>query len=568
MLASDAVVGVAPHRFYYLHNFCQALDWISQRYSDLLDAAERDWLLQFRALPQPAQALLVRMVMRRGPWFRASKLQYAEIGDTVQAAAPLLALQWLDAQADIDLDALFDLHTREELAQLLAPPPDAKPLRKAQWLQLLKAQAWPARPYAQWHPQAPDRVWRLSEPTRQVCTRWQLLFFGNLRQDWSAFVLADLGIFRYEPVAIPVDARAFGQRADVQTYLALQACRDTLAGPAPIDAAALLEQLEQCCTANAWLERRRAKLLMRLGQACEKAQDWPMAQRVYAQCSYPGARMRHLRVLERQGAHTAALVLARSALQAPESDEELQKLQRMLPRLLRHAGCVMARPCTRAAAVPQAQRMQVCLPFPATPCRVEYALRDHWHTVSAPVFYVENTLITALLGLLCWPAIFAPVQGAFFHPFQSAPADFAAPDFVQLRAEVFAQCLQELDDGRYRHTILQRFVDKQGVQNPLVVWSALDAQLVQLALECIPAAHLQHMFARLLADLSHHRTGLPDLIRFWLQQQRYAMVEVKAPGDKLQDNQMRWLQFFAQHGIPAGVCHVTWEPQAVPTPCA
>ena len=29
----------------------------------------------------------------------------------------------------------------------------------------------------------------------------------------------------------------------------------------------------------------------------------------------------------------------------------------------------------------------------------------------APVHYVENTLINGLFGLLCWPAIFAPLPG-------------------------------------------------------------------------------------------------------------------------------------------------------------
>jgi hypothetical protein len=34
------------------------------------------------------------------------------------------------------------------------------------------------------------------------------------------------------------------------------------------------------------------------------------------------------------------------------------------------------------------------------------------------------------------------------------------------------------------------------------------------------------------------------------------MVEVKGPGDRLQDNQLRWLEFCRQHGLPVAVCHV------------
>jgi hypothetical protein len=68
---------------------------------------------------------------------------------------------------------------------------------------------------------------------------------------------------------------------------------------------------------------------------------------------------------------------------------------------------------------------------------------------------------------------FAPLPGAFFHPFQSGPADLGAPDFVLRRQPLFDACLAELEDGRYRATIRQRFADKQGVQSPFVFWGTL-----------------------------------------------------------------------------------------------
>ena len=40
------------------------------------------------------------------------------------------------------------------------------------------------------------------------------------------------------------------------------------------------------------------------------------------------------------------------------------------------------------------------------------------------------------------------------------------------------------------------------------------------------------------------------------------MVEVKGPGDRLQDNQRRWLAFCAEHRMPVEVVHVQWEPIA------
>jgi sulfur relay (sulfurtransferase) complex TusBCD TusD component (DsrE family) len=37
------------------------------------------------------------------------------------------------------------------------------------------------------------------------------------------------------------------------------------------------------------------------------------------------------------------------------------------------------------------------------------------------------------------------------------------------------------------------------------------------------------------------------------------MIEVKGPGDRLQDNQKRWLEFCARHDMPVSVCYVAWQ---------
>ena len=556
-----------PHRLYYLHNFVRALDWLRTRYADVLGAPEQDFFARFAQLPEPAQALLVRLVMRRGPWFRAGKLAYDEIGDIHTAAAPLLALGWLDAAAPMALAELFAMHTHREVAALFAAPgphpPQPKSLTKAALLQALLPHHPAAQPYRQWHPVSTEAVWRVAQEVTALCTRLRLMFFGNLHQSWSEFVLADLGLFQYEVVPFDAQSRAFQCRADVDHYLALHALRQALddgAERTPLLAAAL-----QATTPNPWLERRRAKLLMRLGEACEKAADWPLAEQAYAHSQHPGARHRRIRVHERMGRHADALALALQAQAAPESDEESQRLARMLPRLHRAAGVQAGavahskKPALQAVAQQATQTLTLPRPGPAT--SVEWALRAHWHTDEAPVFYTENALINSLFGLLCWPAVFAPLPGAFFHPFQGAPADLNAPDFVERRTALFAECLRALEDDRYRALILERFASKQGRQSPYVFWGALSEPLLQLALECMPAAHLRLLFERLLQAPVAHRSGLPDLVRFWPTrpaEQRYELVEVKGPGDKLQDNQIRWLQYCHAHGLPASVCHVRW----------
>ena len=545
-----------PHRFYYLHNFRRALDWITQRYADLLSAEEFQFLQGFDALPQPAQALLVRMLMRRGPWFRASRLVYEEIPELDAAAAPLLALGWLDGDAPMAVDELFALHTKAELQPLLVELGLPAAARKGDALRAAQ-QAWSeTRPHAQWLPATGESeregVWRIT--VARLCERFRLMFFGNLHQDWSEFVLADLGIFRYESVDFDAASRAFQSRDDVERYLALHACRQAVAEGG--DAEALLQTLAACESGNAWLEKRRAKILLRLGQACERAQDWQQAQRVYALCAYPGSRHRRIRVHERLAQFEQALALAREAGEAPESEEESQRIARMLPRLQRQAGLPRTDAAPTAATTIEREECELLRPEGLP---VEFALAAHLRTPGASVHYVENALINSLFGLLCWPAIFAPLPGAFFHPFQRGPADLAAPDFAQRRAPWLNASLAELDTDAWRETILRRYADKAGIQSPFVFWGTLTEELLREALHCIPAAHLKLFFTRLLRDVQANRTGLPDLVRLWPGERRYELIEVKGPGDKLQDNQIRWLRYCAAHGLPVRVCHVRWS---------
>ena len=543
-----------PHRFYYLHNFLFAMHWLRERYHDVLNEAEHRFLSRFLQLPHLAQALLVRMLMRRGPWFLESKLVYDEIPNVRAAAAPLLELGFLEAQHPMGLDAFFALHTKAELMHLLPGASIYASMHKSKMLEVLRSEHCHERVYSVWNPKSTHGAWCVM--VGELCERFRLMFFGNLYQSWSEFVLADLGIFKYEKVQIDDASRVFERRADVDCYLAIHKCR--LALEESEDLGELRLEAARCSSTNPWLEMRRSKLLMRIGQACERIQRWELAELAYDESQYMGARHRQIRVYERTGRFVDALALAQTAHAAPESEEESQRLARILPRLRRRVGEGSNFPKVQTLAAPT-PLTDAELERPTVTTPVEIVLRDHLTTDSTPVFYVENALINSLFGLLCWPAIFAPLPGAFFHPFQSGPADLGAPDFVQRRKAHFDACLALLADGSYQSVIRQRLHDKHGVQSPFVFWGALTQSLLDLALACIPAEHLRFLFCRLLAGIKENRTGFPDLVKFWPAEQRYELIEVKGPGDKLQDNQIRWLRYFGEHGIPASVCHVRWR---------
>lgn len=550
MALSPVTANPLDDPFYYLNNFMQVLEWLEHRYADVLSVEEQCFILDFKRLPRESRALLVRMVMRKGIHFRASKLHYTEIGDIGHAAAPLLALGWVDEQMPLSVEVLFDVLLKAEILQCLGDAIDQPKGKKTDWLPALSEQFTQEQRFSDWCPDLDDRLFSLT--IMSLCDRLRLMFFGNLYQDWSEFVLADLGIYTYEKVEFCAESRGLRSREDVDACIFLYQCQQRF--EAGDELGEVVEQINGLTLTNPWLQRRRDKLLFQMGQHCERLADFSTAQALYSHCAYPGARMRLIRVLERSGEFERALDLATQAEQLPQSAAEQQQLLRVMPRLRRKLGG----PPIKRASPRKMQRLDLHLPRTDPAIAVEYYVQAHLSEDEAPVHYVENSLINSLFGLLCWPAIFAPLPGAFFHPFQRGPMDLLSEDFQARRAELFQACLAELDDGRYRQTIRERHAQKWGVQSPFVFWGVLSEELLDQALDCLPAEHLKHWFNRLLLDIKANRAGMPDLIQFWPQQKTYRMIEVKGPGDRLQDNQLRWLEFCHEHRMPIAVCYVQW----------
>lgn len=539
--------------FYYLRNFQTVLHWVLTHHRDLLAPGEITSLDTLLALPQAPQALLVRMLMRKGEVFRSDALVYDEIG---LIGPPLQLLQQtglIQLDPAVSTAELVHLCRRAELHTLLKAKDCPLPASasKAALVEYL-VQHLPSdlpRPFSQYWPTAAFQVIGLQ--CSALMERVRLLFFGNLRQDWREFVLAELGHQRYQQVAFSPASRAFRQRAEVDSYLALHHCQQALleedADPTQVVAAMPEAQ------SNPWLEHRRQRLLFTLAHIAERQGALDFASHCYGSNSLPRAQIRYFRLAEKTPQALAQLPALQQVLAATEQPEARLLLGRIEQRLRRKAGLSVPRP-----NAPSIKEQTLRLPFvPDT--RVEAAVMTEISSLAQPAYYVENQLFPALLGLLLWPLLFSPLPGAFFHPFQAGPADLFRSDFVSRRRQALAQRLALLESNDYRQIIIDTYRQKRGLNCTLVNWPALSEALVALALDCIPSRHLRAIFQQLLADLRNHRRGLPDLIHFDPQRGRYQLIEVKGPGDRLQDAQRLWLAVFQRHGIPAKVLHVRWQ---------
>ncbi len=355
--------------FYYLYNFRQVVLWVEQRYQDLLDDQELAFIRAFSQLQAPAQALMVRMVMRKGELFRSDRLDYAEIGDTALALQPLQALGWVREPEQLELEQLFALLRKDELARCFARQLSRPRAAKHELLAQLKPLELRARPLAEWFPDSEVRI--LQWCLQPLCDRVRLLFFGNMYQDWSDFVLADLGLLRYEQVPFSSDSRALQRRDELDLAMALHQCAERLEqGGDPVSILATLQGLH---SENPWLARRHARLQFALGQQCERQGDWDLAMAVYAQCDHAQARIRQVRVLERSEQWPQAHALALQLAAAPANALEVQALERMLPRLARKLGG----PPQRRQRVAPLELIELELPREHAALGVEEAVRQH-----------------------------------------------------------------------------------------------------------------------------------------------------------------------------------------------
>lgn len=398
-------VELAPD--YYLANFCLLLVWVEERYRDLLTPEELAWLARFATLSHPAACLLVRLLSRKGEWFRADRLHYPEIGELPLHELAEAGCIQLATPPWPELGALL---TKPELYALA--PGQSKGIRKEQLLTQLADTPLPTLPFQ-----------TLKVEEKPLLAHFLLLFFGNREQDLTEFVLLDLGRYRYEPYPLSPTDRLFDSRAKLDDWLALDAWFDAWqqareqGGPAV--AATWLGQLPPSCD---WppLAARHERLRLALARDLERAGANAQALALYGACQRPPARERQVRLHLAAGELTKAEQLL-AAMEAAPLDEE----ERAVSRPLRDK---LAR--LRGEKVPRHRRPTQpswSLTLPPWPGRVEEAAIEALTADGWQGYWCENALINGLFGLAFWDIIFSPQPGVFFNRYQRAPADMFSP---------------------------------------------------------------------------------------------------------------------------------------------
>ena len=542
-----------PH--YYRDNFLLLCATVERQYGDLLDAEECQWLALFRELEFTAQCLYVRLVSRVGPWFRESKLTYPELGPLTAAADLLLEQGLVVAARQLSVEELGSLFTRPELESAFAAQlPGPRAAGKAPLLAAIEELEYsPGELRKTVATVDPGRI--IAPEAIELVGLLQLLFFGNRHQSLTEFVLSDLGITSYYPYTLDRAHRLFSSRQAVDEYLDCAACSDSWYqlreagdGEGLLDLAEEVLATKICFPSSAG---RWHRLCNELARDLERLGELELARQLYERSERHPARERRARVLEAQGDWAGAAGLCEQILVSPWGEEEAEAAGRIMARAQRHLGGDKQRRRRDAFA-----RMNLVLPEGPESVEIKAAqqLMNQWQSVH----YVENLLMNSLFGLAFWEQIFAPLPGAFHNSYQSVPADMYEAEFRSRRQPQLKERLAQLRRGDVRQQLLAAYRQYSGYQCQWVNNRYIDYELVDATLAVMPSDHLLAIWERMLFDPRENRRGFPDLIALGEHAGDYCLIEVKGPGDALQDSQKRWLRFFAQHDIPATVAWVEW----------
>ena len=524
---------------YYQNNCCRLFEFVLETYHDILSPYESAALNLYVQASNDAQRLFARFLTRKGPLFRTDLLRYREVHDVGAALQELIASNLLTSASPHAGEVYLNLLRKSELADCLAKRSGVAGLNRLRKSELV---TWTLSRYSD--PVIRQMVVDLSPVVAVndpfVWDLARLLFFGEAQSDWSTFILSDLGLVKYETVAR--GNRQFSDRTALEFDLTLRAL--SVLTYQSEDYPDLIEPLAERLmevSGDRFAMRRRDRALMRLAQKLEKTGP-SKACHIYDSVPRHPARERNIRLLHRQGKEKQAQTLLRAARAAPYSEEEQQFCERFGQR---NKGF-------------QPKTLQVTWSVIHAEQKIEQQALDFLKAQQGVTFgvHVENALVRTLTGIVYWPIIFAPIQGAFTHPYQTCPNDIYMEDFVSVRAELLSGFEATMsEDEALRAHIRQTVEDKHLIANRLVSWSLFEALPLTAIFEHIPIAHIRRLTAFLIRHLHQYRTGMPDLLVFY-PDGRYELIEVKGPNDQLQPVQRLWFKQFEALEVPARVLKI------------
>lgn len=547
---------------YYLDYFHFLLNFVQKQYANILNEKELQFYEQFAQLSEDAQCLFIRFTNRRGLFFRTSRLKYAEIEDIPKSLIELSTKHFIETLSPLHIAqagevlGIFNKTELLNLAKLLRLTTKGKTTAKKEEVVDYLLENIDFEQFTE-GVLAIEPVIKVNYEAETMMLKF--LFFGNRHADMTEFVVRDLGFQRYEQFEDTTFVPHFNTRQEAEDRLWVSLIKEDFYLMKEADT----EAIEIYNWFIDWNERKTdladiaqpafEQLVLRVAAHLERKKAYEQAFSIFQLTNQPPSRERRVRLLIKMSSPDEALKLCEEMVQSPQNADEqffamdfmsqqAQKSQKKRPR----------KSTTEWLKNSEAVTIDITWKY-----RVEMGVADYFNRHEQAAFFSENFLWNTLFGLLFWDIIFDAGSAAIHHPLQRSPSDMFKPTFFDKRREAMIERMELLDNQAEMLQYFEKiFVEKFGIQNPMVFWSPELLSMVMAVLHKIPADALKKVLLEMATNLRENTHGFPDL--FVWSDNDYSFVEVKSPTDHLSSQQLYWLHFFERVGVKSKVLRVEW----------
>jgi hypothetical protein len=541
---------------YYLEYFNYVLEFVKDKYKDILIEKEWSFLRRYYCLSEDAQCLFIRFSNRKGLFFKTTNLKYQEI-ENIDTSLQELVKSGFVSELSYEnhskyLNTVANLLTKKDLDIFKELKP-IKNLKKEeiinQFTEYISSQDF-------------FKVVIESQSIIKLNFEVELdfikfLFFGNRYMDMTEFVVRDLGFVQYYKHQNDDLVSRFNSRKEAEDKWFVsdqfEIFNELKTNNTVYEIWDWFETLNQQSAELCEVAKQSFdNLILKIGAFFERNKSFELALNTYKLCQKAPSRERQVRNLFKLKLIDEAVILCQEITLNPLNADEAIFSKDFLNQV---EGKNKKSKKSTTIFLQDSESITISLLYKN---KVELGTIAYYIENGQNAAFSENHLWRSIFGLYFWDIIFDPSLVSFHHPFQRRPSDLHLPQFYEKRKFQISQRLTDYENKESFLGLLWTNYEKNlGIANPFVIWMDEIWDLIRIAVDKIELEQLKKILLLIAQNIVENSRGLPDL--FVWSENSYELVEVKSPTDNLSNQQLFWLRYFQEIGVNSKVLRVNFE---------
>ncbi|MBX2841081.1 MAG: hypothetical protein KTR26_04885, partial [Flammeovirgaceae bacterium] len=401
---------------YYLTYFEEVISFLLDKSQHLIAENEFEFIYAFQKLPENAKCLYLRLMNRRGFFFRFEKFNYSEIEEIDKALETLIENDFA-TNISVELEEfkfdILQIFNKGEIIKMLSTtdfePKTYKTLSKNDLLEFAFNELSLLSIIEESQQFGKVIKQNFIEETEMLL----FFYFGSLHGEMTSFVVRDVGNLKYESLDQELMTSYFKNRKEAEDKYEVskisQFIRVMMDETSPEEVYEFTFNWLSDHKDIAELARNRYnRLAARVGRWLEQRKMYGEAMGIYSFSHEPPCRERKVRILYKQERFEEALDICLTIDESPFNAEEKYFALDFKNRILNKKSKKIA-----TLVKNEAETISVSDIFKN---KVELGVLDYYETKGKKGFFSENHLWRGLFGLILWDEIFEMDQDALHNP--------------------------------------------------------------------------------------------------------------------------------------------------------